>query len=310
MKKITRRHFLHQSIAGAAALTIYPKKLLSFNESLKSSRNPEQVLLGKSGIRVSRLALGTGTRGWRYRSNQTALGTKGFVDLSRHAYNSGITFFDVADTYGSHRYLREAFKYIPREKVVILSKIWTRSNDWLEFKGVQAALDRFRKGIGTDYLDIVLLHCQVSPNWTTEMRKACDDLSDAKGKSVILAHGVSCHGIDALKSAAASDWVEILLARINHTGSHMDDTPGKVMRILKKAHDSGKGVVGMKIFGAGDFIKEEQRETSLKYVLESKNIDAMTIGFENTNQIDDTIKRINRILRDKYDPLENSIGTL
>ena len=225
------------------------------------------------------------------------MGTKGFVDLAKHAYNSGITFFDVADIYGSHQFLKEVLKHIPREKVVIMSKIWTRSNDWLEYKGAQAALDRFRKEIGTEFIDIVLLHCQVASDWTTEFKKGRDVLSKAKEDGIIRAHGVSCHSLDALKTAAKSEWVDILLSRINHKGTKMDDKPEKVMPVLKQAHDNGKGVLGMKIYGCGDLVKEDQREASLKYVLGSGNVDAMTIGFENAGQIDDTIKRINRILK-------------
>jgi aryl-alcohol dehydrogenase-like predicted oxidoreductase len=222
---------------------------------------------------------------------------KNFVGLAESAYDSGITFFDVADTYGSHTYLREALKIIPREKVVILTKIWTAPNDWFAVQETSIVLDRFRREIGTDYLDIVLLHCQVSPNWLTETQRMRDALSQAKAKGLIRAHGVSCHTFEALKAAAASDWVDILLARINHTGSAMDDTPQNVMPVLKQAHDRGAGVIGMKIFGAGTLANESQRQISLEYVWKSGYVDAMTIGFENVGQIGDTINRVNGILK-------------
>jgi len=297
MQKINRRDFLQKSFAGVTGLAVGSKLPFGLRESIASEHKIDQVNLGKSGIQVSRLAWGTGSNGWQFVSNQTKLGTKGFVDLAKHAYNSGITFFDVADIYGSHQFLKEVLKHIPREKVVIMSKIWTRSNDWLEYKGAQAALDRFRKEIGTEFIDIVLLHCQVASDWTTEFKKGRDVLSKAKEDGIIRAHGVSCHSLDALKTAAKSEWVDILLSRINHKGTKMDDKPEKVMPVLKQAHDNGKGVLGMKIYGCGDLVKEDQREASLKYVLGSGNVDAMTIGFENAGQIDDTIKRINRILK-------------
>ncbi|MBC8181540.1 aldo/keto reductase [candidate division KSB1 bacterium] len=297
MAKISRRKFLKYSLSSAGAIATNSSDVFAVNDAHRLTEKIDQVILGKSGIQVSRLAWGTGTHGWKFVSDQTKLGTKGFIDLAQHAFVSGITFFDVADIYGSHTCLKEVLKHIPREKIVIMSKIWTRSNDWLEYKGAQAALDRFRKEIGTDVIDIVLLHCQVSPNWQTEFKKARDVLSKAKADRIIQAHGVSCHSLDALKAAANSDWVDILLSRINHSGAKMDDKPEKVMPLLKQAHDSGKGVLGMKIYGCGDLIEEEQRETSLKYVLSSGNVDAMTIGFENGGQIDDTITRINRILK-------------
>jgi len=297
MAKITRRQFLKYSLTGTGAIVTNNSGFFTSNELGAAVQKIDRVILGKSGIQVSRLAWGTGTHGWKFVSDQTKLGTKGFIELAQRAYDSGITFFDVADIYGSHKYLRDALKFIPREKIVIMTKIWTRSNDWLEYQGAQVALDRFRKEIGTDFLDIVLLHCQISPDWETEFKKARDVLSKAKADGIIRAHGVSCHTLDALKTTANSDWVEILLSRINHTGVRMDDKPEKVMAILKQAHDSGKGVLGMKIFGCGGLVEEEQREASLKYVLASGNVDAMTIGFENAGQIDDTIKRINRILK-------------
>ena len=297
MKKINRRKFLQKSFAGVTGLAVGSKFPFGLKESITAKNKIDQIILGKTEIQVSRLALGTGTRGWKFVSDQTKIGMKGFIDLAQHAFDYGITFFDVADIYGSHKYLKEALKYIPREKIVIMTKIWIRSNDWLEYKGAEVALNRFRKEIRTDYLDIVLLHCQVSKNWQTEFKKARDELSEAKEKGIIRAHGVSCHSLDALKAAASSNWVDVLLSRINNKSVRMDDVPEKVMPVLKQAHDNGKGVLGMKIFGCGDLVEEEQREASLKFGLGSGNIDAMTIGFESGEQIDDTIKRINRVLK-------------
>ena len=299
MKKISRRGFLRQTISGAAALSLgagLGRDLLALDAV---TRDVNHVLLGKSGVVVSRLALGTGTRGWKFRSDQTALGINGFVELAQYVYDKGIYFFDVADIYGSHKYLREALKHIPREKVVIMSKIWTRSNNWLKVEtgAWQKTLDRFRKEIGTDYLDIVLIHSQTDANWPEKEKALRDTLSEAKEKGVIRSHGVSCHSLDALKTAAETDWVEIVLARINHTGARMDDKPEKVMPVIKKIHDSGKGVIGMKIFGCGQLVEEAQREASLQYVWGSHNVDAMTIGFENTEQVDDALKRVKRILK-------------
>ncbi len=294
MKKFTRRDFIKTSIAGTIAagsgLISKPAGLFA------GGKNPGLIKLGKSGITVSRIAFGTGTDGWKNESDQTRLGLNKFIELSEYVYDKDIIFFDVADIYGSHTYLREALKIIPREKVIIMSKVWNRKNDWMKVENVPKALDRFRKEIGTDYLDIALLHCIVAPNWLEKDKKWRDDLSEAKQKGIIRTHGVSCHDIGALKAAAASEWVEVLLARINHKGIRMDGTPEEVMPLLKHAHDRGAGVVGMKIFGCGKLVKESERQKSLEYVWGSGNVDAMTIGIENTSQVDDNLARISKIL--------------
>ena len=158
MNKITRRNFVKQTMLGSAGFVLGNNVLATNLNIFSKGEKIDQVVLGKSGIKVSRLAWGTGTDGWKRVSNQTKLGMKKFLEIAEYAFVSGITFFDVADIYGSHEYLKEVLKHIPREKIVILSKILTSSNDWLEFKGAQQALDLFRTEIGTDYIDIVLLH--------------------------------------------------------------------------------------------------------------------------------------------------------
>jgi len=294
MKKFTRRDFIKTSIAGTIAagsgLINKPAGLIA------GGKNPGLIKLGKSGITVSRIAFGTGSHGWKKESDQTRLGLNKFIELSEYVYDKDIIFFDVADIYGSHTFLRDALKIIPREKVIIMSKVWNRKNDWMNVENIPTALDRFRKEIGTDYLDIALLHCMVSPNWLEEDKKWRDDLSEAKQKGIIRTHGVSYHDIGALKAAAASDWVEVLLARINPKGIRMDGPPEKVMPLLKQAHDRGAGVIGMKIFGCGELVKESERQKSLEYVWGSGNVDAMTIGIENTSQVDDNLARISKIL--------------
>lgn len=290
----SRRTFLKKSAAAAAAF--YGVGFAGLSHSAETTI--DVVPLGNTGVKLSRVALGTGTRGWKNRSDQTELGKKGFVELAEAAFDRGINFFDTADIYGSHTYVREALKAVPREKSVILSKMWTKPESWLpELTTVPKTFDRFRKEIGTDVIDIVLIHSQTDPEWPSKLARMRDDLSTLQAKGKIKTVGVSCHSLEALKAAAESDWVEVILARINIRGDRMDDKPENVMPVLKKAHDSGKAIIGMKIFGCGGLVEESQREASLQYVLKSGNIDAMTIGFENIEQIDDTIKRINRIVR-------------
>ena len=296
MSKISRRTFIKTIAGGAAALTANSHLLAEYTSVKSASAKIGTNMLGDTGLVVPRLAFGTGTRGWKLSSNQTRMRTKRFVEIAEYAYHSGIKFLDTADIYGSHTFVKEALKTIPRDDVVLLSKIWTKSNDWLKLGPPKETIDRFRKELGTDTIDILLIHCQVTPNWLDETKQLRDFISELKEKGVIKTHGVSCHTFEALQAAAASDWVEVLLARINHTGSHMDSSPDKVMPVLKQAHDRGAGILGMKIFGVGELVADNQRQASLEFSLRSGNVDAMTIGFESEAQIDDTITRINTIL--------------
>jgi 1-deoxyxylulose-5-phosphate synthase len=293
MRDLSRRSFIKTGVAGATAAS-----LGLFSSNLQASSSTiDKVKLGNTGVELSRLALGTGTHGWKFVSDQTKLGTNGFVELAEAAFDKGINFFDAADIYGSHTYVKEALKKVSRDKSIVMSKIWTAPNDWLPEVGeVPKTFDRFRKEIDTDEIDIVLLHCMTDPEWPTKLVKMRDDLSELKAKGLIKTVGCSCHSLDALKAAAESDWVEVILARVNYNGDRMDDKPEKVMPVLKKAHDNGKAILGMKIFGCGNLVEEEQRERSLNYVLKSGNVDAMTIGFDKPKYIDDAIKRVNRIV--------------
>jgi predicted aldo/keto reductase-like oxidoreductase len=230
--------------------------------------------------------MGTGMRGWNGVSNQTRLGMDGFEKLFRHIHDQGVIYVDLADMYGSHRYLRHAMKGIPRDKLTILTKTVSREAD-----GVRKDLERFRKEIGTDYIDIVLLHCLVKPDWDTRYRGPMDVLSEAKDKGWIRAHGCSCHKLAALKRAAANPWVDVDLARINPFGVKMDGKPEQVVPVLKQLHDRGAGVLGMKIIGEGAFQDAERREKSLHFITHLPHVDAFCIGFEKPTEVDDIVKR-------------------
>ncbi len=248
------------------------------------------VPLGRSGVRVSRLGIGTGMKGWNHQSNQTRLGMEGLTALFRHAYERGIRYLDCADQYGSHEYVRNALKYIPREKITILTKTISRQAD-----DVRKDLDRFRKELGTDYIDIVLLHCMTEPNWSDRRVGAMEALSEAREKGVIRAHGVSCHTLPALTHAAETEWVQVDLARINPRGVKMDGKPEEVVPVLERMHARGAGVIGMKILGEGTF-KGEAIDESLRFVLSHPCVDAFNIGFESPAEIDDIFKRCEKIL--------------
>ena len=245
----------------------------------------DTVVLGKTGIKTSRLAMGTGTVGVGHHSHQTDLGVKGLSELLLNGYDRGLRFFDAADSYGSHPHVAEALKHIPRDKVTVLTKSWSRDP-----AGVRADLDRFRKELGTDYLDICLMHCLTEADWPQRYRGVMDVLSEAKEKGIIRAHGCSCHSIEALRAAAKSSWVDVDLARINPIGSHMDADPATVVGVLREMKAAGKGVIGMKILGQGDL--RNRQDEAIHYALGLGVLDAFTIGAESRSEQEDLIKRI------------------
>lgn len=249
----------------------------------------DTVVLGKTGIKTSLLAMGTGTHGSGGHSNQTRLSDDGGLPrLLLDGYEQGLNFFDSADQYGSHPYVGKALGDVTRDKVVVMTK--TNSRDP---QAVRADLDRFRRELKTDYIDIVLLHCVVEDDWTTRFQGAMEVLSEAKEKGMIRAHGCSCHSIGALRAAAASPWVEIDLARLNPIGAHMDADPETVIGVLRQMKAQGKGVVGMKILGQGAM--RNRQDEALKFALNSGVLDAITIGAENKVEQKDLIRRISAV---------------
>ena len=234
----------------------------------------DEIVLGHTGIRTSRLAMGTGSIGWHGASNQTRMGMDAFVKLALNGYHeNGIRFFDSADGYGSHPYIAQTLKQLPREKVTILTKTDNRTA-----AGARADVDRFRKELGVDMIDIVLVHVVTEADWNTRYRGVMDVLSEAKQKGIIRAHGVSCHSIQALRAAAAEPWVEVDLARLNPIGRYMDADPQTVISVLKQMKDQGKGVIGMKIMGQGD-LRDKPGE-AVRFAMGSGVLDAITVGAE------------------------------
>ena len=289
VKKINRRQFLQTGFAGAAALGA---GLVSFNAAYSSSLTVDRVRLGETGLTVPRIAMGTGSHGGRQQSNQTRLGMTEFKKLARHSWERGLKFFDMADTYGSHTFVREILKEVPRDETILLSKIWPTNLSWLETGPVDKTLDRFRVETGSDYFDIILLHCLMNGNWQEEKKSFSDALSRAKQDGIVKKVGVSCHNWDAMVAAVDDPWVDVILARINPFGTHMDGTPEAVMELLERARRNGKGVIGMKIFGNGDNTSDQERERSLRYVTLSPNVHCITLGLESIAQVDDAVNRV------------------
>jgi 1-deoxyxylulose-5-phosphate synthase len=283
-----RREFLIRSATAAGAVWLSSKSIF---KAIADQALPQKfsasdtVTLGGTGIKTSRLAMGTGTVGSGHHSHQTALGIQGLSDLLRNGYDHGLRFFDAADSYGSHPHVAEALKHVQRDKVTVLTKSWARDAD-----GMRADLDRFRKELGTEYLDVCLMHCVTEADWTDRYHGAMDVLSEAKQKGIIRAHGCSCHTIQALRAAAKSPWVEIDFARINPVGAEMDADPATVVSVLKEMKSAGKAVVGMKILGQGAL--RNRQDEGIKYALSLGLLDAFTIGAESKQEQEDLIRRI------------------
>jgi len=286
---MNRRNFLIAGAAGAVGAWMGSRRLVpAFAAPPPLAQKVaafDTVALGKTGIKTSRLAMGTGTVGSGHHSHQTALGVKGLSELLVNGYDHGLRFFDSADTYGSHPHVAEALKHVPRDKVTVLTKTWSR-----DAASARADLDRFRRELGTDYIDVCLIHCVTEGDWTERYKGVMDVLSEAKERGVIRAHGCSCHSIEALRAAAKSPWVEVDLARINPIGSHMDASPEVVTGVLKEMKAAGKAVIGMKILGQGDL--SGRVDDALRYALSLGVLDAFTIGAESKGEQEDLIRRI------------------
>ena len=298
-REISRREFITRTAAVAGGIFLTPMVARAAAAGVTKRTAVDQVTLGKTGIKLSRLGMGTGSTNGNV---QRALGKDGFNRLIRYAYDQGITYFDTADSYRTHPYIADAIKGLPREKLFIQTKIEGSPEKPLE------VLDRFRKELGVEYIDSVLIHCTVAKNWDEERKRALDGLQEAKDKKIIRAHGVSCHSLPALTRAVELDWVDVHLVRINPQGTAVD-TPGEswntrsdasnvpaVMEQLKLMREKKRGVIGMKLIGDGAFVNADDREKAIRFVMQADVTDAVVIGFKSPAEIDEAISRINSAL--------------
>jgi len=294
---LSRRQFLGASAALAGAALITPLGLFAAEKTKRTA--VDQVVLGKTGLKCSRLGFGAGSNSGNV---QRALGQEGFNRLIHYAYDQGITYIDCAQGYRTFDWIGAAIKGLPREKLYLQSKIGGTPED------VLATIDKHRKTWDTDYIDSMLVHCMVKDGWTDTMKRVMDGFNEAKEKKWIRAKGVSCHSLPALQTAAASDWTEIHLVRVNPQGAHMD-TPAEtwnaksdethvsaVMKEIKTMHAKGHGVIGMKLVGDGDFKNPEDREKAIRFAMAQSEIDCVVIGFKSPEEIDEAIQRMNRAL--------------
>jgi len=298
--QITRRQFIkNTALLAGAALTSCQSRLTPKQASKRSAA--DQVTLGKTGLKLSRLGIGTGSNSGRI---QRDLGAEKFNRLIRYGYDRGITYIDTADSYKTHKMVADAIKPLPREKLFIQTKMMGIPENPLE------TIDRFRRELNVDYIDSLLVHCVVNGHWDQRRSPLLDAFEEAKQKKIILSHGVSCHSLPATSRAAQLDWVDVNLVRINPQGVNIDtlvqrwNAPSDLSHLpavieqLKIMRKNRHGVIGMKIIGDGDFIKPEDREKSIRFAMQCGLLDAIVIGFKDTAQIDEAFRRINSALAD------------
>ena len=293
---LNRRQFL-ESTAVLAGAVLFPTSTTLAGPPKRTA--VDQVLLGNTGVRLSRLGIGTGTNSGQV---QRALGREGFDRLIRYAYDQGITYIDTAESYHTHEYIREAIKGLPREKLYIQTKMPGTPEKPAE------VLDRYRRELGIEYFDCVLSHYATTADWDDQRKRVLDALQEAKEKKILRAKGVSCHGLPALRRATAVPWVDVQLVRLNPQGRHIDGpsfewnaqgyetTLPDVTKEIQAMRAQGRGIIGMKLIGNGDFKDPAQREKSIRYAMGCGLLDAAVIGFATTAEIDEAIQRMNRAL--------------
>jgi aryl-alcohol dehydrogenase-like predicted oxidoreductase len=296
--KYSRRNFLKTAATGVGAVLVGG----CFTES--GSHDPyDLVEIGKTGIKTTRLAMGTGIRGGNRQSNLTRLGHEQAVQLVRQIYEHGVRMFDMADSYGTHACVSEALKIYPRNEYVLFTKLVPRRRPTAEGElpgaETEAEVQRFLEEMQTDYIDGLQLHgYNFSGNWNTEYSAYMTAFDKLKERGIIRAHGLSSHSLDAIQTAVNEPWVDAMHVRFNAYGTSMDDSTEKVEPVVRQLHQAGKGVIAMKVYGEGAFSNsDELRDGSLRFVLQSGIVDVLTIGMDKIGDMEDTEIRIRNIVK-------------
>jgi aryl-alcohol dehydrogenase-like predicted oxidoreductase len=293
MGTFSRRNFLKTGLAAGAFAATRSLPLRAAGGSAT-----DWVTLGKSGVKVTRLAFGTGTNSGQV---QRAEGQEHFTRMVRHAYDQGIRFFETAESYpGMHQMLGVALQGIPRDTYRLMSKVTTRDG-----VNPQAKIDELRKLANTDYFDVMLLHWQHAASWPEDTSRWQDGILQAQSNKVVLGHGASVHGLPALRRFPENRWLEIAMIRMNHNGASMDaedyNTRGRgnvseVVAHVKQVRSAGMGVISMKLVGEGTFTTREDRQAAMRFAFRDAGVDSVTLGYKNTAEIDEAIENLNLAL--------------
>jgi aryl-alcohol dehydrogenase-like predicted oxidoreductase len=248
----------------------------------------DYVPFGETGLTASRLAFGTGTNGWGGRSEQSDLGVERLGDLLRLAHDLGVDFWDAADAYGSHPHIARALQTVARDEVVIATKTWSRGEEQ-----VTRDIERFLMELRTGYLDVVLLHCMTGSDWPARHAGAVEALSRAKAEGKVRAVGASCHGVEALRAAAESGWVDVVLARINARGVRMGTPHAEIVQAIERLFRCGKAVYGMKVLGCGQLAHEAR--SAIRYVLSLGTVHALAVGTSSRRQLIENVRLVEEL---------------
>lgn len=294
-----RRNFLRALSLGTAHL-LFSNPLQAGRIKYSGNYPLQNIKLGSSGLETTLIGFGTGVHASNRMSFLTRQEKNKSIDMLLHAWDKGIRFFDSADSYGTHGLIAEAMKKMNRNELTLSSKIWVRGGGIPEPERLDAdvVVDRFRKELNTDYIDLVQIHCMVEKNWTTTQKKQMDILENLKTKGIIKAHGVSVHSLEAMKEALHSPWVDVIHVRINPYGIAMDKpNPEEVVEVIHQLHKSGKGVIGMKLVGNGKYRDQNKKiDDAIRFVLGLESVDMVIIGFESIEQINDYLVRTENAL--------------
>jgi len=295
----SRRSFIEKAAAGMGAVLLN-SRLAGAAPVTEGYHDPyETVEIGKTGIKTTRLSMGTGISGFNRQSNLIRLGYEQGVSLIREIYERGVRMFDMADGYGTHGFISDALKIYPRRDYALFTKIWFMRGGIPEAErpDAETLVTRYLKELQTDYIDGVQLHCVSSGEWNTELSDYMTSLAKLKQKGIIRSHGLSCHALAAVETAVREPWTDTVHVRINAYGPKMDDTVEKVEPVVKQLHQAGKGVIAMKVLGEGELAKsDEQRDRSFSYVLRLGAVDILNIGMDKISDIVDTENRIRKVL--------------
>ena len=290
-----RRKFLAALSMGTAHVLL-SKPSFAARGRVYSGNPLEKVRLGNSGLETTMLGFGTGVHAGNRQAFLTRQSADKSIALLRHAYDRGFRNFDCADTYGTHGLLAEAMKKMDRDELTLTSKIWFRKGGIPEPERPDAdiVVERLRKELKTDVIDLVQIHCMTDENWTETMADQMDILENLKAKGVIRAHGVSVHSLEAMKDAVKSPWVDVVHVRINPYGIAMDKpNPEEVVEVIHDLKKAGKGIIGMKLVGNGKLKDDSEKiDNSIRFVFGLESVDMVIIGFESEKEIDNYITRV------------------
>lgn len=235
----------------------------------------EYTILGKTGLRVSKLCFGTLTISPLQRDFDTKKGAA----LLKSAYDMGVTFFDTAEIYGTYPHLKQAFSNT--DDVVICTKSYSYDQ-----RTAKESLDKALLGIGRDCIDIFMLHEQESAHTLRGHSEAIEYFLKKKQEGVIRAFGVSTHFVACVLAAAKHNEIDVIHPIFNKRGlGVVDGTKQEMENAVQLAYEAGKGVFAMKPLGGGHLCANPKE--AFAYVADNKYVHSVAVGMQSKQEISD-----------------------